>query len=88
MTARVSLDPRGAPKDFSTIDRFVADPYTKGHPMIRGRWNTPVEDWSITDGRPHVTRGHAQWHLAGGEFEYADFSVIPGTLAYDVPPGQ
>jgi hypothetical protein len=87
VTARVDLDARGAPRDFSTIDRFVADPYTKGHPMIRGRWTTPVEDWSVTDHRPHVTRGHAQWHLAGGAFEYADFSVLPESLAYDVPPG-
>jgi hypothetical protein len=83
---RVSLDERGAMVDFSTEDRYVADPWTKGHPFVRGRWNTPIDGWTVCDGRPFPTGGRAVWHLPGGVFEYARFHFVEGTLAYDVAP--
>jgi hypothetical protein len=87
VTARVFIDERGAPRDFSTTDRFVSDPYTKGQPLVRGRWTTPTDDWKTIDGRPIPSHGKAVWHLAGGTFEYADFQLVEGGLAFNVPPG-
>ena len=50
VTARVTVDKDGAPKDFSTTDRFCYDPK---HPnkLIRARWSTLMEggNW-LTDG--------------------------------------
>src|SRR5262249_45911069 len=42
VTARVIVDENGAPKDFSTTDRFCYDPK---HPnkLVRARWSTPME---------------------------------------------
>jgi hypothetical protein len=85
VTARVFVDDRGAPTDVSTIDRFVNDPYAKGHPFVRARWSTPIDSWSATT-RPHPVRARAIWHLDRGNFEYARFEFED--LARDVAPGQ
>jgi hypothetical protein len=86
VTARVLVDPRGAPYEFSTRDRFVNDPYKKGHPLVRALWTTPVSDWISHAGRVVPTRGSAIWHLAGSTFEYARFELIRDALAYNVDP--
>jgi hypothetical protein len=88
VTGRVFIDDRGAPRDFSTEDRFGNDPFTKGHPFVRGRWTTPVEGWTVGDGRALPTRGRAVWHFASGTFTYADFSLDAACLAHNVPPGE
>lgn len=87
VSARVFIDGRGAPYDFSTTDRFVRDPYTKGHPLVRARWTTPIDDWTTSDGHAVPRRGTAVWHLPCGTFEYARFHLLPRGLAFNVAPG-
>ncbi len=83
VSARVFVDPHGAPTDFSTTDRFAAD---RSGVLVRYRWTTPVEMGEIA-GRPVCRRGQAIWHLPEGPKPYAEFSVVPGSLAFNVPPG-
>jgi hypothetical protein len=85
VTARVSVDERGAPVDFSTTDRFCSDPANPNR-LLRARWTTPITA-ECRDGRPVSARGQAIWHLAQGASPYADFTLVPGTLAFNVPPG-
>jgi len=87
VTARVFVDEHGAPTDFSTTDRFAADPKNPKK-LLRARWTTPVEGWQDLGGRRLWSRGQAVWHLPEGEFAYAAFTPIPGTLAFNVPPGH
>jgi len=77
--ARVFLDPGGAPRDFSTTDRFFQG--------ARTRWTTPIEGWELVEGRPLWTRGRAVWHLAEGELAYVELRTGPGAVAYNVAPG-
>ncbi|MBM4371592.1 MAG: hypothetical protein FJ098_08055 [Deltaproteobacteria bacterium] len=87
VVARVFIDERGAPVNFETTDRFYSDP--KDPPRtVRMRWSTPVEGWRELDGRQLWTRGRAVWHTPEGEFPYADFTPVPGTLAFNVAPGE
>lgn len=86
VTARVVIDEKGAPKDFSTTDRFCYDPANPKQ-LTRARWTTPIAGWEFVDGRPLPTGGQAIWHLPQGPFAYADFRLIPGTLAFNVAPG-
>ena len=88
VTAVVTLDDAGRPCDFSTTDRFVTDPAQPHGGMIRCRWSTPVERWTIIDGRPLPARAQAIWHLPNGPFPYADFALMPESLCYNVAPGQ
>lgn len=83
VTARVSLDERGAPRDFSTTDRFL---YTPGAPPLRAEWHTPVDGWQEANGRMLPTRARAVWQLPGGAFPYADFEFAPDQIAFNVPP--
>lgn len=87
VTGRVFLDEQGAPKDFSTTDRFCSDP-GQSKRLLRARWTTPIAGWQCIDGRPLPTGGQAVWHLAGGPFAYADFRIVPDTLAFNVAPGE
>jgi hypothetical protein len=85
--ARVTVDRDGRPLDFSTTDRFVQDPYDPNRPWIRARWSTPIKSWEVIGDRPVFGAGQAIWHLDRGEFAYAELSVVPGTLAFNVDPG-
>ena len=87
VSARVFIDGRGAPYDFSTTDRFVSNPYAKGHPFVRARWTTPVDDWVQWDGRVVPRQGKAVWHLPEGTFDYARFHLLRGGLSFNVAPG-
>jgi hypothetical protein len=82
--ARVFVDERGAATDFSTTDRYGADP---AHPkeMVQTRWSTPVRGWKRVDGRPMATGGEAVWHFPSGDLVYADFSFAD-EIAFDVSP--
>lgn len=86
VTARVILDENGAPQEFRTTDRFCYDPDHPKH-LMRMRWSTPVSGWQSIDGRLLPTGAQAIWHLPEGPFVYADFRPIPGSLAFNVPPG-
>jgi hypothetical protein len=86
VTARVSIDDRGAPVDFETTDRYLNDPGDPRHPLVSRRWSTPIEAWRRIGHQPMPTRGKATWHLPDGDFTYAEFEPVLGTLAFDVPP--
>ncbi|HVY28922.1 MAG TPA: DUF6544 family protein [Polyangiaceae bacterium] len=83
VTARVWLDERGAPTDFSTTDRFYDMPDGK---RVRTEWRTPISGWQDAAGRKLPTRARAVWQLPTGEFPYADFSIDPAQVAFNVPP--
>jgi hypothetical protein len=87
VSARVITDERGAPIDFITTDRFYADPNDPHH-LVRAQWTTPVEGWQAIDGRHLPTRGKAIWQMPDGPFAYADFTLVPRTLAFNVSPGE
>lgn len=84
VTARVWLDERGAPTDFSTTDRFFDTPDGK---RVRTEWRTPVSGWQEVAGRRLPTRAQAVWQLPSGPFPYADFSIDPAEIAFNVAPG-
>jgi hypothetical protein len=86
VTARVVIDERGAPRDFSTEDRYCYNPDDPKQ-LMRARWTTPIAGWQVLDGRPLPTGGQAVWHLPEGPFTYADFRLIPGSLTFNVRPG-
>jgi hypothetical protein len=88
VTARVFIDERGAPRDFSTTDRFVQDPYDPKHALIQARWTTPIDGWQIVGGRPLPTSGKAIWHLPRGDFCYVQMTFIPGDVTFNVRPGD
>ena len=82
VTARVFVDGRGAPTDFSTDDRWCDLPGG----LVRARWSTPVQGWMKINGRWQPSRGSAVWHLPGGPFCYAEFRFAPGAVTYNVAP--
>lgn len=86
VSARVLIDARGAPREFTTTDRYCYDPDDPRH-FVHARWTTPVEGWQQVEGRQVPVRIEARWHLQQGLFTYAEFSLKPGTLAFNVPPG-
>jgi Family of unknown function (DUF6544) len=84
VTARVFLDERGAPADFSTEDRWCALPGG----LVRARWTTPVDGWRHVNGRWLPSAGAAIWHLPEGPFRYAEFRFGPGSVQYNVAPAE
>ncbi len=81
--ARVWLDQRGAPVDFSTTDRFFdrADGQ-----RVQTEWRTPISGWQEVGGRRLPTRAEAVWQLPTGPFAYANFRIDPTQIAFNVPP--
>jgi hypothetical protein len=88
VTARVFVDARGALRDFSTTDRFVADPADPRHPLIQARWSTPIDGWQEVNGRRLPTAGRAIWHLPAGDFCYVEITFSPEQILFNVPPGR
>jgi hypothetical protein len=84
VSARVFLDERGAPVDFSTEDRWCDLPSG----LARVRWTTPVRGGRQAGGRWLPTRGTAIWHLPTGDFSYAEFCFHPGDLRHNVAPAD
>ena len=82
VTARVFLDERGAPCDFSSTDRYADLPGG----LVRAQWTTPVTGWTVSGGRAHPRRGSAVWHLPDGDLTYAEFDFEPGAVEYNVAP--
>ncbi len=83
VTARVWIDEQGAPSDFSTTDRFFDQPDGK---RVRTEWRTPIAGWQEVDGRKLPTHAEAVWQLPTGPFSYADFSVDPSLVTFNVAP--
>ncbi len=84
VTARVFLDHRGLPCDFSTEDRYYDGPAGP----VRTRWTTPVRGWRLAAGRPLPAIASAVWHVPDGPFTYAEFTLRPGDVVYNLPPRQ
>jgi len=84
---RVFVGDRGAPVDFETTDRFCEDPASPGR-LLRARWTTPVMGFREHEGRKLIARGQAVFHLSDGDHPYADFEVVPGSVAFNVRPGE
>jgi hypothetical protein len=84
VTARVLVDGRGAPAEFSTEDRWCALPGG----LVRTRWSTPVQGWMKINGRWQLRWGAAIWHLPEGPFCYAEFRPTPGAVRYNVTPAE
>ena len=59
--AEVRTDERGAPLTFATDDRYADLPGG----LVRARWSTPVEGWTVRSGRPCLTRGQRGVAAAG-----------------------
>jgi len=85
VTARVFVGADGAPTEFSTTDRFCYNP-DEPKTLLRARWTTPVEGWQTVDGRTLPIRAQAVWHLPSGPFTYADFTLVPQSLVFNVRP--
>jgi len=82
VTGRVFLDDQGAPRDFSTTDRFAALPGG----LVRAEWRTPVERWEIVDGRPLPGPFSAVWHLPEGPLPYIKGRLVPGSVTFNQAP--
>ena len=82
VTGRVVIDERGAPRDFSTTDRFAALP----EGLVRTQWTTPIGDWTIANGRRLPVGTSAIWQFPEGPFPYIQGGFVPGSVAYNVPP--
>jgi len=87
VTAVVTIDERGAPRDFSTTDRFLRDPSDPHHALVRARWTTPIDGWQFVGGRPIPTSGRAIWHLPQGDFAYVSMRFAPDDIAFNIAPG-
>jgi hypothetical protein len=83
VSARVWTNERGAPVDFRTTDRFFQTPDGK---LVRTEWRTPIDGWQSYGGRMLPTRARAVWHLSTGPFSYADFTVDPEQVRFNVLP--
>jgi hypothetical protein len=83
VSARVWLTEQGAPRDFSTTDRFFEMP---GGKRVRTEWRTPVSGFQDVGGRKLPRQAQAVWQLPDGPFAYADFSVDPSQVSFNAPP--
>jgi hypothetical protein len=83
VTGRVQLDEQGAPRDFSTNDRFYDTPDGK---RVRTEWRTPVSSFQDVGGRKLPRQAQAVWQLPEGPFVYADFRFDPTQVSFNVPP--
>lgn len=81
--ARVWLDERGAPVNFSTTDRFFDAPDGR---RVRTEWQTPIHGWQEARGRKLPTSAEAVWQLPTGPFSYADFRFDASRIAFNVAP--
>jgi hypothetical protein len=84
VTARVFLNERGAPVDFSTTDRFAALPGG----LQRAEWRTPVSGWTNIDGRSWPGSVAAVWHLPDGEFPNVEGGFDPASVVFNAPPSS
>ena len=82
VSARVTLDERGAPRDFSSRDRWADLPGG----LVRAEWTTPFDEWALAAGRRLPLNGRAVWHLDEGPFPYAEGAFVPGSVAVNLRP--
>jgi hypothetical protein len=80
VTARVFVDDRGAPYDFSTTDRYADLPGG----LVRAEWRTPIQGWEVVDGRALPRRVSAVWQLPQGPLPYLEGTLTD--LEHNVAP--
>jgi hypothetical protein len=80
VTARVSIDERGALCGFNTRDRYCALPGG----LVRAEWTMPVDGWETIAGRPLASGGRATWHLPDGAYTYIEGRFDPRHIQFDV----
>ncbi len=88
VTGHVLVGADGAMKDFATTDRFGEDPADRKAGLVRTRWTTPVDGWTIVNGRPRPTETRAVWHYPSGDLCYAELTTDKMDLAFNLPPGS
>ncbi|MGM1062365.1 DUF6544 family protein [Saccharothrix sp. Mg75] len=76
VTARVTTDHRGAPREVTTDDRWADLPTG----LTRTRWSTPVDGWLLVGDRVRPRRARATWHLPDGPFTYAQFDFTDADI--------
>jgi uncharacterized protein (DUF2237 family) len=79
VTAQVTVDDRGAPREFTTEDRWADLP----EGLVKTRWSTPVDGWCLVAGRMRPRRATAVWHLPAGPFTYAQFDYTNADITYN-----
>jgi hypothetical protein len=72
VSATLSFDAESDLSDFKSEDRFME---SDGR-FLRVPWWTPVSRFQQMDGRRVRTYGKGVWHLADGQFEYAEFDPL------------
>ncbi|MCZ2860584.1 DUF6544 family protein [Blastococcus sp. VKM Ac-2987] len=72
LRAEVLLDDAGRPRDVRSSDRWADLPGGR----VRALWSTPVDGWTVVDGRPRMTVGAAFWHLPDGPYRYAELRLV------------
>jgi hypothetical protein len=83
VTARVFVDERGAPYDFTTTDRFAALPGG----LVRAEWRTPVPTWETVNGRQLPGPFSAVWHFPSKPpLPYIRGRLTPSSITFNVPP--
>ncbi|GAA3865666.1 hypothetical protein GCM10022243_34750 [Saccharothrix violaceirubra] len=78
VTARVTVDDRGAPREVSTDDRWADLPTG----LTKVPWSTPVDGWVLVADRMRPRRACAVWHLPEGRFTYAQFEFTGAEITY------
>ncbi|HEV7525716.1 MAG TPA: DUF6544 family protein [Acidimicrobiia bacterium] len=82
VTGHIFIDEHGAPRDFSTTDRFAALPQV----LVRAQWRTPIKTWTTSNGRPLPCASSAIWQLPEGPFAYIEGRFVPGQVTYNMLP--
>jgi hypothetical protein len=72
ITATLSFNDKGEMTDFISNDRYLS---ADGKSYESYPWSTPVRDYRDYDGRKVAAYGEAVWHMPGGEFTYAKFTL-------------
>jgi hypothetical protein len=72
ITARLTFNEEGAMTDFTSNDRYLS---ADGKTYESYPWSTPVSDYREYDGRKVARYGEAIWHMPGGKFTYAKFTI-------------
>jgi hypothetical protein len=84
VTARVFLDDRDMPCDFSIGDRYR----DTAEGPVRTRWSTPIRAWQEVGGRWQPSAGSATWDLPDGPLTYAEFTFGPGDIRHNIGPAE
>lgn len=82
VSARVAVDARGAPLEFSTQMPAMRD--AEAHRLRRARWSIPIPGWQEVGGRRLPTAGRAVWRLPAGDYAYVEVTIRPGDVEYNV----